>query len=146
MTSLNQVLRPRKIPKKLYCKSEIDTLQVSWFLKVVFGILHSSKKRTKKFDLTTMIPQVDLFLFIFWKNLKAPKRHFEIKWPLVVLISEIQKCAKYWHFTVGYVRIFGVFADIILYTCSAVIWDTSGWLVFVLFLEEFEDTKKIFRN
>ena len=29
-----------------------------------------------------MIPQVDLFSFVFWKNLKIPKRHFEINWPL----------------------------------------------------------------
>ena len=46
--------------------------------KGLFGFLNSSKKRTEKFDLTTMIPQVDLFSFVFWKNLKAPKRHFEI--------------------------------------------------------------------
>ena len=25
---------------------------------------------------------VDLFSFVFWKNLKIPKRHFEINWPL----------------------------------------------------------------
>ena len=47
--------------------------------KGLFGILNSSKKRTKKFDFTTMIPQVDLFSFVFWKNLKTPKIHFEIK-------------------------------------------------------------------
>ena len=46
--------------------------------KVLFGILNSPKKRTKKFDFTTMIPQVDLFFFIFWEKLKTPKRHFEI--------------------------------------------------------------------
>ena len=45
--------------------------------KGLFDIINSSKKRTKKFDLT-MIPQVDLFSFVFWKNLKTPKRHFEI--------------------------------------------------------------------
>ena len=27
----------------------------------------------------TMIPQVDLFSFVFWKNLKTPKRHFKGK-------------------------------------------------------------------
>ena len=43
-----------------------------------FGILNSPKKRTKKFDFNTMIPQVDLFSFVFWKKLKTPKRHFEI--------------------------------------------------------------------
>ena len=30
-----------------------------------------------------MIPQVYLFLFVFWKNLKTPKTHFEIIWPLM---------------------------------------------------------------
>ena len=52
--------------------------------KGLFGILNSSKKRTKKFDLTTMIPQVDLFSFVFWKNLKSPKRHFEIMYENVL--------------------------------------------------------------
>ena len=32
-----------------------------------------------EFDFTNMIPQVDLFSFVFWKNLKTPKRHYEIK-------------------------------------------------------------------
>ena len=50
--------------------------------KELFDILNSSKKRKKIFDLTTMIPQVDLFSYVFWKNLKTPKRHFEIHWPL----------------------------------------------------------------
>ena len=42
----------------------------------------SYKKRTNEFDFTTMIPQVDLFSFVFWKKLKTPKRRFEINWPL----------------------------------------------------------------
>ena len=46
--------------------------------KGLFGILNSPKKRTKKFDFTTMIPQVDLFSFVFWEKLKTPKRHFKI--------------------------------------------------------------------
>ena len=29
-----------------------------------------------------MIPQVDLFSFVFWKNLKTPKRHFKNNRPL----------------------------------------------------------------
>ena len=32
-----------------------------------------------------MKPQVDLFLFVFWKKLKTPKIHFEINWPLEYL-------------------------------------------------------------
>ena len=43
----------------------------------------SSNNRTNEFDSTTMIPQVYLFLFVFWKKFKTPKRHFEINWPLV---------------------------------------------------------------
>ena len=42
----------------------------------------SSKNRTNEFDFTTMILQVDLFSFVFWKKLKTPKRHFEINRPL----------------------------------------------------------------
>ena len=45
----------------------------------------SSKKQTNEFDFTTMIPQVDLFSFVFWKKLKPPKRHFEINWPLAMI-------------------------------------------------------------
>ena len=30
-----------------------------------------------------MIPQVNSFSIVFWKNLKTLKRHFEINWPLV---------------------------------------------------------------
>ena len=36
--------------------------------KCLFGIFNSPKKRTKKFDFTTMVPQVELFLFTFWEN------------------------------------------------------------------------------
>ena len=28
---------------------------------------------------------VDLFLFVFWKKVKTPKRQFEINWPLILL-------------------------------------------------------------
>ena len=38
----------------------------------------SSNKRTKEFDFTTMIPQFDLFSFVFWRKLKTPKKYFEI--------------------------------------------------------------------
>ena len=46
--------------------------------KANYGILNSSKKRTNKFDFTTMIPQVVLFSFGFWRKLKPPKTHLEI--------------------------------------------------------------------
>jgi hypothetical protein len=54
----------------------------------------SSKKWTNKFDFTTMIPQVDLFSFVFWKKLKTPKRHFEIDWPLVTMVKLIESFAQ----------------------------------------------------
>ena len=44
-------------------------------LKWFFVSSISSKKRTKEFDFTTMIPQVDLFSFVFWKKLTTPKKH-----------------------------------------------------------------------
>ena len=53
------------------------------FQKYFFGILNSPKKRTTKFDLITVIPQVDLFSFVFWRKAKTPKNHFEIIWPSV---------------------------------------------------------------
>ena len=36
--------------------------------KCLFGIFNSPKKRTKKFDFTTMVPQIELFSFVFWEN------------------------------------------------------------------------------
>ena len=47
------------------------TLKVSKYQKdfLVSSIL--SKKSTKKFELTTTIPQVNLFLFIFWEKLNV---------------------------------------------------------------------------
>ena len=48
-------------------------LAVFFSAKGFFMSLISSKKRTKEFDFTTMIPQVDLFLFVFWKNWRHQK-------------------------------------------------------------------------
>ena len=36
--------------------------------KCLFGTFNSPKKRTKIFDFTTMVPQVELFSFVFWEN------------------------------------------------------------------------------
>ena len=44
------------------------------------------QKRTKEFDFTTMIPQIDLFSFVFWRKSKTPKNHFEIIWPLGIAV------------------------------------------------------------
>ena len=50
--------------------------------KGLFGILNSSRKWTKRFDL----PTGRLVFIRFWKNLKTLIRHFEIKWPLAFII------------------------------------------------------------
>ena len=42
---------------------------------VFWGSSISSKKRTNEFDFTTMIPQVDLCLFVFGKKSKTPKKN-----------------------------------------------------------------------
>ena len=55
--------------------------------KSIFVIFNSPKKQPKKFDFTTMAPQVELFSFVFWRRFKTPKRHSEINWPLVGLIK-----------------------------------------------------------
>ena len=60
---LKQLIRNYKIELASTAKGQLIS-------KCLFGVSNSSKKRTKKFDLTTMIPQVELFLFIFWKNSK----------------------------------------------------------------------------
>ena len=44
----------------------------------LFGIIDFLQKRTNKFNFTTIIPQIDLFLFVFWRNSTYPKNHFEI--------------------------------------------------------------------
>ena len=41
--------------------------------KCLFGIFNSPKKRMKKFNFTTMVPQVDLFSFMFWENRRHQK-------------------------------------------------------------------------
>ena len=35
-----------------------------------------------EFDLNTMVPQVNLFPFVFLEEIKDAKKHFEINWPL----------------------------------------------------------------
>ena len=49
-------------------QANYSVLEVSSYLNVFFGSSIYPKKRTKKIDLTTIVPQVELFLFFFWKN------------------------------------------------------------------------------
>ena len=59
--------------------------------KCLLGIFNSSKKRAKQFALTMMVPQVELFSFVVLEELKPPKRHFEINWPLEESMDVILK-------------------------------------------------------
>ena len=62
--------------------------------KVLFGILNSPWKQTIFFYFTTMIPQVNFVLSVFWEKLKKSKRYFEINWPLAVKFVFSEKAAK----------------------------------------------------
>ena len=50
--------------------------------KCLFGIFNSPKKRAKKFDFTTMVPQVELFSFIFWESWRHQK-DISKTWPKI---------------------------------------------------------------
>ena len=69
-----------------YCKDQLIS-------KCLFGLFNSPKKLTKKFDFTTMVPQVKLFSFVFLGELKTPKRHFEINWPLAHEVRKVDTAA-----------------------------------------------------
>ena len=76
----------------IWCGEQLKCIYVDWLIKRLlkghliskwfFASSISSKKRTNKFDFTTMIPQVDIFSFVFWRKSTIPKNHFEINWPL----------------------------------------------------------------
>ena len=59
--------------------SGLQTLKVrqiwNYFFKPMF------LPKNERINLTLLL--VYLFSFVFWKKVKTPKRHFEIKWPLV---------------------------------------------------------------
>ena len=67
------------------CMRKVQLI-LKWFL----GSSISSKRQTNKFNFTSMIPQVDLFSFVFWRKSMTPKNNFEIKWPL--------EMPHYWRF------------------------------------------------
>ena len=80
------VLKIAKVPLQIsfkHSKPFLAFLKGQLISKGVLMFSISSKKRTKEFDFTTMIPQIDLFSFVFWRKAKTPKNHFEIIWPLI---------------------------------------------------------------
>ena len=52
--------------------------------KGLVGILNSSKKRTKKFDLQYYDTSGQLVFILFLEELKTPKSPFKINWPLII--------------------------------------------------------------
>ena len=66
-----------------------------WFQgwdEILMITLISSKKLGVYRNMNITVPLADLFSFFFWKNLKTPRRQFEINWPLVVTV----KCSYFW--------------------------------------------------
>ena len=51
----------------IYLQTELN-FKGQLISKCLFGIFNFAKKRMKKFNLTNMVPQINLFLFVFWKN------------------------------------------------------------------------------
>ena len=69
------------------CHYQMVTIKGQLISKGHFGILNSSKKWTEKIDLTTMIRTSGRIVFVqFLEELKTPKIHFEIYWPLASLL------------------------------------------------------------
>ena len=54
-------------------RTSLPSLKGQLISKCLFGIFNSPKKRTKKFNFTTMVPQVELFSFVFWENWRHQK-------------------------------------------------------------------------
>ena len=56
----------------------------------------SSKKWTNEFNFTTMVPQVNLFSFVFWTKSTTSKNHFKINWPLKWRLIFDGPCKHLW--------------------------------------------------
>ena len=78
-------------------------------------IFNSSKQWTKKFNLTSMVPQDELFSFDFGRILKKPKRNFELNW----LLSTINK----WKLD----GLFATYKNSLPLVCSSVEGDSKIW-------------------
>ena len=85
---------------------QCDSTKGHLISKSVFGIFNFSKKRPKKINLSTMLPQVEFFSFVFWKNwrhqkilLKLPDLKFMdgplLKWLCYFLLIMISINEKY---------------------------------------------------
>ena len=70
VTGLKYVLQWPSTAGLKKTKALIPTSLVDYIVRYTPCYWH--KKRSKKFDFTTMVPQVELFLFVFWTKLKTP--------------------------------------------------------------------------
>ena len=71
---------PFEVFQLLWQKHNIYSAKGHLISKCPFGIFNPAKKRTKKFDSITMVSTSSRNVL---KNLKTPKRHFEINCPLL---------------------------------------------------------------
>ena len=72
-----------------------------------------------------MIPQFDLFSFVFWRKLKTPKRHFEINWPLARAESGKGSC------------LFFCFWDFLTFTSHLVVSNIKSTFSILIFWNHF---------
>ena len=58
-------------------------------------------QKNEQINLTLLL--VNLFLFVFWKKVKTPKRHFEINWPVEhFFLSLVTKCQMFFGKILGW--------------------------------------------
>ena len=64
-----------QVEVKTHCYLRIFYTKGQFIFKCLFGMYLQffPKKRTKKFDSTTMVSQVELFSFVFWENWRHQK-------------------------------------------------------------------------
>jgi hypothetical protein len=57
-----------------------------------------------------MVPQVELFSFVFWENWRLPKRHFEINWPLICTLYQTNTFQKllFWSTVIHAAQDYGI--------------------------------------
>ena len=74
-------------------KSNICLLEIFWYILKVRQNRNDFFKPTfpsKNEQTNSILLLWNLFLFVFWRKLKTPKRRFEINWPLLKKYPELQ--------------------------------------------------------
>ena len=68
---------------------QFTLLKVKQSRKYVFKPTFLPKNKQTNSTLLLWYLSLTFFLFVFWKKLKTPKRHFEINWPLRIHTTQI---------------------------------------------------------